>query len=188
MASEDFTNNPNYNHPEIKDNPEAMQPATEATKQALLDLITTKSEGGYSSQSEVSSRSLVFTEPKRGTISVTKFVDGASRDDPQRTASIRRVEWPGKLYGEQFVTNYFILKTPDGLQMEKHSHTSDPGKELLDSNDKPVEIYKAALNGIAKIAELRKAQAEEDELGLSFVSEQEAKALIALVEEAQPRQ
>ena len=188
MKPEDFTNGPNYTHPEITDNPEAMQPATEATKQALLDLITSKSEGGFSSPTEVSSKTLLFTEPERGTISIARFVDGASKDDPSRMARVHRVEWPGKLYGEQFITNYFILKTPDGLQIEKHSQTFDPDKELLRDGATPEEGYQAAINGLAKITATREAHKSEDELGLSFVSEKEAKDILALVTEAQPRQ
>lgn len=188
MAPEDFTNGPNYTHPEITDNPEAMQPATEATKQALLDLIETKSEGGYSSDTEVSSRTLLFDEPERGTISVARLVDGASKADPRQVARVHRVEWPGKVYGEQFITNYFILNTPDGLQIEKHSQTTDPDKERLIDDATPEEGYQAAINGLAKITATIEAHKTEDELGLSFVSEKEAKDIIALITEAQPRQ
>ena len=47
--------NPNHQpHPEVTANPEAMQPATEATKQALHDVVTAKSAGGYDSGYEVS--------------------------------------------------------------------------------------------------------------------------------------
>ena len=185
MSPEDFTNPNHSNHPEVVDNPEAMQPASEATKQALLDTVTTKSEGGYDFGSEVS-RTLVFPEAERGTVSVARFRDGASKDDPSRMARIHRVEWPAKVYGEQLITNYFVVNSPDGLQMEKHSHTFDPDKELLDDSATLEDTGVAATNGLAKILAMQKSQAVEDELGLSFVSEAEAKALLALVEEAQP--
>lgn len=188
MKPEDFTNGPNYTHPEITNAPEAMQPATEATKQALLDLITEKSKDGYSFDGEVSSKSLVFDEPAKGTISIAKLIDGASKDDPRRTARINRVEWPGKVYGEQLITNYFLLNTPDGLQIEKHSQTFDPSTELLRSDATPEEGYRMAVNGLAKIVATREAHKAEDELGLSFVSELEAKNILSLIEQAQPRQ
>lgn len=185
MSPEDFTNPNHNNHPEVSVNPEAMLPATEGTKQALLDTVTAKSEGGYDFGSEVS-KTLRFPEPERGTVSVARFRDGASRDDPSRMARIHRVEWPGKLYGEQLITNYFVLNSPDGLQMEKHSHTFDPDKELLDDSATLEDVAVAATSGLAKIVAMQKSQAVEDELGLSFVSEAEAKELLALVEEAQP--
>jgi len=185
MKPEDFIYGPNYTHPEITNAPEAMQPATEATKQALLDLITEKSKGGYSFDGEVSSKTLVFDEPDKGTISIAKLIDGASKDDPKRTARICRVEWPGKVYGEQLITNYFLLKTPDGLQIEKHSHTFDPSTELLRSGATLEESIKMALNGLAKIVATREADKAENELGLSFVSELEAKNILSLIEQAQ---
>jgi len=188
MKPEDFTNGPKYTHPEITSSPEAMQPATEVTKRAMLDLITEKSKGGYSSEQEVSSKTLVFDEPAKGTIGIARLVDGASRDDPRRIARVHRVEWLGKVYGEQFITNYFLLSTPDGLQIEKHSQTFNPDTELLSSNVTPKEKYRMALNGLAKIAATREAHQAEDELGLSFVSEQEAKNVLSLIEQAQPRQ
>ena len=179
--------NPNHSpHPEVTANPEAMQPATEATKQALLDAVTAKSAGGYDSGSEVS-RTLRFDDDRKGTVSVARFRDGASKDDPSRMARIHRIEWPGKLYGSQLITNYFIVNSPDGLQMEKHSQTFDPDKELLKEGATLEEIGVAASNGLAKIIELQKAQAVEDELGLSFISEEEAKMVLGLVEEAQAR-
>lgn len=179
--------NPNHQtHPEVTSNPEAMQPATEATKHALLDAITVKSAGGHDCGSEVS-RTLLFDDDRKGTVGVTRFRDGASKDNPSRMAHIHRVEWPGKLYGEQLITNYFIINSPDGLQMEKHSQTSDPDKELLKGGATLDEARTAATNGLARIIALRKAQADEDELGLSFVSEEEAKMIFGLVEEAQAR-
>lgn len=71
--------------------------------------------------------------------------------------------------------------------MEKHSQTFDPDKELLRVGTTVEKGYKAAINGLAKIAETQKAHQAKDELGLSFVSEQEARDLVALIEEAQPR-
>lgn len=179
--------NPNHQpHPEVTSNPEAMQPATEETKQALLDVVTAKSAGGYENSSGVG-RTLRFDDDTKGTIGVNRFRDGASLDDPSRLARVTRVEWPGKLYGEQLITNYFIVNSPDGLQMEKHSQTFDPNKELLKEGATLDEIGVAATNGLAKIIELQKAQAVEDELGLSFISEEEAKMVLELVEEAQAR-
>lgn len=179
--------NPNHHyHPEVASNPEAMRPASEETKQALLDIVSSKSAGGYENSTGVG-RDLRFDDDRKGTIGVNRFRDGASLDDPSRLARITRIEWPGELYGKQLITNYFILNTPDGLQMEKHSQTSDPRKELLSDNASLADIFNAAQSGLARIAELRKAQAIEDELGLSFVSEEEAQALLSLVEEAQIR-
>ncbi|MEI7683108.1 MAG: hypothetical protein WCJ24_02295, partial [Candidatus Saccharibacteria bacterium] len=159
-------------------------PATQQTKQALLDVIIDKSEGGLEF-GETTMKTLKFVQPERGTLTVSKYRKGESKDDPNRLGQVMRVEWPGKLYGEQLITNYFILNSPDGLQMEKHSHTSNPSKEMLGSDATLDDVYSSAINGIAKIGQMRESQTLEDELGLSFVSEAEARDILALVQEAQ---
>jgi len=162
-----------------------MQPPTDATKQTLLNLVREKAQGGYEHGGRTG-KSLVFDDPAKGTIGVSTFAEGTSLDNPNRMVGINRVEWLGKVYGEQLVTNYFVLKTPDGPHIEKHSHTFDPSKEMLRSGATPKQALAAALNGLQKITEMQRAAKEEDALGLSFVSEQEAKSLVSLVQEAQP--
>ena len=185
MTPDDFSHWPKHSHPEITDNPEAMQPATEKTKQALLDLVREKSRGGHDDGTCIL-KSLAFDDLTKGTLNINSYRENASRDNPNRLVGIHRAEWLAELYGERLITNYFILKTPDGLHIEKHTQTSNPRKEWLDDSATMEDVYHAALNGMAKIAELKKAHAAEDELGLSFVSEQEAKVLLSLVQEAHP--
>ncbi len=160
-------------HPEVADNPEAMQPATEASKQALLDLIATN---------PADDRTLAFAEEAKGRIQTTNFPE----DVFPRLASIRRVEWPDNTYGKQLVTNYSIVASPDGPQIEKHVHTFDPSTELANIDTNANDGSSLLTSALIRMRAQRASSTDEDELGLSFVSEAETKALIALLEEAHP--
>ena len=181
MSPEDFTNPNQSNHPEVSGATLEMQRPEQVTLRHLLHEITDKTKDGIDFGNGSVGADLHYPDQQTGAASVTRFEKGTSRDNPDRVGLIHRRERVGN-NGDRVITNYFILDTPDGLQMEKHSHTSNP-REMLDARATPEEGMLAALSGLAKIAELQKAHAVEDELGLSFVSEQEARDLLGLLDQ-----
>lgn len=184
MSPEDFTNDPKQSHPEVAENPEAMQPAEQVTLRHLLGEVTNKSKGGYEDD-ESFMADLHYPDSEYGAATITRFKDGASRDDPARLAGIHCSSDVGN-EGDRVHTNYFILKTPDGLHIEKHSHNSNYRREMPSMDASIEEIGASALQGIQRINEMQEAQKVEDELGLSFVSEQEARQLLELLDATEP--
>jgi hypothetical protein len=184
MTPEDFTSPNNGNHPEVSGTPLEMQRPEQVTLRHLLSDITNISANGYEHSDSIGI-SVHYPDSQYGAASIRRFKDRASRDDPNRLAGITHIDRVGD-NGDEVITNYFILDSPDGLQIEKHSHTSNPSKEMLREGASLDEIGAAALNGLAKIAEMKKSQVEEDEMGLSFVSEQEARDLLKLLSDTVP--
>lgn len=170
-----------------KNKKEIHLPASAITKQMLLDIIIAKSAGGSDFEDQIL-QTLFFDDDRKGTITVCRFYDGASLDNPRRMAQISRIQWPGELYGVQLITNYLILKAPNGLELEKHSLISDPRGEMLFGIQTMEDIEAAATRTLAKIEQQMDTEAIENELGLSSVSEEEAKMILALVEEAKERE
>lgn len=104
--------------------------------------------------------------------------------DPQleRIGSIHRVERPSpdSDSGQRLITNYSIDANHFGvLELRKHSHSFGPEDIRGASSD-----WHTIGHQIAQQAE---AEASEDDIGLSFVSEAEARRLIALITEGQAR-
>jgi hypothetical protein len=186
MAPEDITGQPDESHPEVSDNPEDMFPASEHTKQSLLDEVNNKLDGIPEDHNRTAI-GLSFPEPERGTLTVERYKEGTNSNDARRVALIHRIEWPGKLYGERLIANFFLLRSPDGLQMEKFTTRESPTARAHQS-DSLDEVQQKARELLASIPDIREAQAAERELGLSFVSERDAKDLLALLIEAQPIQ
>ena len=185
MTPEDFINGPDQNHPEVASNPEAMKRAEQVTLRHLLHVITDKARYGYERDGRQGvdlHRPGEFT----GVATVYRIEKGTSSDNPNRVGQIHRGELVGD-NGDKVITNWFILDTPDGLQIEKHSQTSNQN-EMLGNKATLEDIYHSAVSGIAKIAELQKAHSAEDELGLSFVSEQEARELLIFLDPLEPTQ
>lgn len=186
MTPEDFTNPNNGNHPEVTGATLEMQRPEQVTLRHLLSDITnlTGTTNGYEFDT-YTGVSMHYPDSAYGTASIRRFKDRASLDDPNRLAGITHIDRVGD-NGDEVITNYFILDSPDGLQIEKHSHTANPSKDMLQEGASLDEIGVAALNGIARIAEMKKSQAVEDEMGLSFVSEQEARDLLKLLSDTVP--
>ena len=186
MNPEDFTNSNHGNHPEVSGAALEMQHPEQVTLRHLLSDITniTGTDNAYEFN-DSRGVSMHYPDSQLGTASVSRFKDRASLDDPNRLASINHIEHVGD-EGDQIITNYFILDSPDGLHIEKHSQAANPRKEMLRPNATRDEITTAAMNSLAKIAEMKKSEAEEDALGLSFVSEQEARNLLKLLDDVVP--
>lgn len=185
MSSEDFTNpNPN-NHPEVSGATLEIQRPEQVTLRHLLHEISEKSANGSNLSNDRFGTDLHYPDQQTGAATVYRIEKGTSRHNPDRVGQIHVREKVGN-DGDEVMTNYFILDTPDGLHMEKHSHTANPRKEMLSHNATLDEIAVAAMNGIAKIAEMRQSQEEEDALGLSFVSEQEARNLLGFLDQLEP--
>ena len=183
MSPENFTNPNNNSQPEVSGDALKMQRPGQVTLSHLLHEITDKTKDGIDHEDGSISADLGYPGQHLGVATVFRIEKGTSRDDPNRVGQIHRREGVGD-NGDR-ITNYFISDTPDGLHMEKHSQTSNP-RESLDDRATPEELQ-AALSGLAKIAEeLQKAHAVEDKLGLSFVSEQEARELIGLLGQLGP--
>lgn len=184
MRPEDFSNPNSSNHPEVSGATLEMQLPEQVTLRHLLHEITNKTSDGIDYGNGTTGADLRYPDPQTGAASVMRIEKGTNRSDPRRVGLIHHREKVGDS-GDQVITNYFILDTPDGLQMEKHNQTSNPNKMLSDRAT-PEEDLLATLSGLAKSAELQKAHAIEDELGLSFVSEQEARDLLGFLDQLEP--
>jgi hypothetical protein len=147
-----------------------MLPAEQVTLRHLLGGITNLTKDGYEDHNSLGIR-MHHPDPAYGETSIKRFKDGASCDDPSRLAGITLAEHVGE--DDRIITNYFILDTPDGLHIEKRSHSYNLRNLVL----KPSE-------GIKRSEERQQAQPVEDELGLSFVSEQEARGLLSFLDES----
>lgn len=176
--------NPNHQpHPEVTSNPEAMQPASEATKKALLDAVTAKSAGGTVIGYSVN-RSLFNGKDPKAVLLVAKFEEGKDITDARR---IGQVYFPRGLDGgSDGATSYFLVRIPDGLHIERSTPVVPP---TLEEAGVSVDSSRADLLLAGMKIGIQKAEAErlEREMGLDFVSEEEAKIVLGLVEKAQAR-
>lgn len=184
MSFEDFFNLNHQSHPEINANPEAMQPATEATKKALLEVVAVKAVGGTVIGASVN-RSLFETEEDpKATLMVATFEKGSDTSDSRR---LGQVHFPRGLHGDSdSPTNYFLVRIPDGLHIEKSTPVKLPNLEeagvSIDSSREDLVLAGMKIGRDKAIAVLL-----ERELGLDFVSEEEAKTVLGLVEKSQAR-
>ena len=91
-------------------------------------------------------------------------------------------------------TFYWIIKTKDGVGMEKHSELLDTGGMINSTLNGFDDLENGSKEGMYKfideLEKLTKARQEshrkERELGLTVVTEEEAKSLLALLEKSQP--
>jgi hypothetical protein len=181
MNFENLGDESNHTHPEVTTSPEAMQRPRQTTLRNLMQIITDKTQDEREKNGE-KAKSLVgpgeFMDAATATVrTITK---GTRTDHTEYVGQIHREERVGN-DGDTVFTNWFILDTPDGLHIEKHVH-ADNLEEYFKVHSSSEELYLSLLGRFKELAELEKASAEENELGLSFVSEQEARELIAFLE------
>lgn len=183
MTPEEFINGPKLNHPEAQSNPEELQPATESIKNALLELVTQKARSGNEYGNSYGNDLRLPAKSKFDALSITRFKDGVITDGQNRLATFTCVKRTENSRQRQ-ITNYFLIDAPDGVQIEKFSHVSIPYMASLNSllgNSAPPQPDIPKL-----IDERTEARGIENELGLTFVSDQEAQELFKLLEQSRP--
>lgn len=163
-----------------------MKHPEQVTLRHLLHEITDKSRNGTDRNGERGA-DLVHPGGTRGAATVYRIEKGTSKDNPNRVGRIHIAENVGD-NGNEVITNYFILDTPDGLQIEKYSLISNIEETVkkLGAIATIDETIDDVLQSIARINDLEKSYAAQDELGLSFVSEQEARDLLHLLDDLEP--
>ncbi len=192
MKQENYINSSDDIYSEVTDTSETIQPATEVTKQALLDLITEKSKDGYTFEKEVMSKTLFFDKPTKGTIGIAKSADDVLKDSSiEHPAYTVRVEWSQWLnedvYNKFSILNYSIFDTSDGLKIEKFHQNLQHYNESLRPDLIPEDKF--VVNGLARAIKTHKTTDQlNNKPHNNFVSEKETKNLLSLIEQAQPEQ
>ena len=184
MISENFPGGGNSNHPEVTGNLLETKHAEQVTLRHLLGVITDKSKDGFDRGDRLAA-DLHRPGENVGAATVYRFVEGADKNDPTRVGQIHISENVGT-NGDSVITNYFILGTPDGLEIEKRGQTMNYNEMMLPLGATVDEIRAASLRGLQRVRETIATQAEEAELGLSFVSEQECRDLLTLLDDTEP--
>ena len=159
MPYEQFPN-PGDNHPEVIQDPDAVRPAEQLTLVSLLIAINEQTHlhtgaNGYNPQ---------------------VFKKGDRPDRPNAIAQLTRIK---KLApGLVATTNWFISSIPDGFHIDKHTHVLPSRTASLRSTPQDrMKLAKEMLDGFAASQE---SSATQDTLGMSFVSEKEARSLLDL--------
>lgn len=121
-----------------------------------------------------------------GTTTLRSFEIGFHPDNQNLLAQITTREDVGK-HNNRLITNYLVFQAPDGLEIKGYSTTDIKDTSILDPDLTKPHARIAYSEENRRRKELRKdtiiARSEEDELGLSFVSEQQATDLLDFVKQ-----
>jgi hypothetical protein len=186
MSPEDFTHGPKQDHPEIASDPEAAQPAQQKTIKSLLDAITNKTTHFTSPYDYDGKKSISTHRPGESVCAATleRFEKGVSSDHPDCVGQVTRSTYDGGI-DKVVWENYFIIDIPDGLHIEKRSHSQDSDNYL-----KVGASWEQFIGSIAALREdirsIKESEPIENELGLTFVSEKEANDLLAFIDPLEP--
>lgn len=183
MNPEDFSKQRN-DHPEVLANPELMQPPEQETIADLVFAIMQKTDHKDYLPNGEKGADLHRVNETMGAATVYLKKKGTDRNDPKRIAQVHLRKRVGST-GSTVITNYFVLSIPDGLHIEKHSQMSN-NDNILREGASMEEIRLSAQQGIEMIQKTIASDREEDELGLSFVSEAETRGLVTLLEGLEP--
>ena len=175
MEPHDFELSPE--HPEFETQ-EAMSHASQETLENLYEAIAKKLVSGKSMTS------LFLPGEQRSAATVSVFAKGANKTDPTRIGQIHTSELINE--NEGIATNYFILDTPDGLQIEKHRQVYD-NRDLLTGEESQQQKFAKLRSGLTRAHQVIESIKVQTALGFSFVSEQEAEELIGFVEPLAPK-
>lgn len=192
MTPEDIINPNEGNrpqHPEVAENPEAAMPASEQSKRDLLEAIDGQLERrstreGFNTGEVRKGRDLV--DASGNPLTVTRYLSG--RED-NRVADVIQTVFPTE--GGREVNRYEISKIPDGLSVEKLFHSwgaSDSAGIVTELPRDPKAVIEAIDDQVAKLNEMVAAQEQERELGLTFASEKDVKAITQIIQEARPHE
>ena len=173
-------------HPEVIEDIEATIPATEQSKQALVEAIDDQLAGKSTREfkGEVS-KGRDMRDPDGNPLSVWRYLDGR-----ENMATVTHTVWiDGRPDGANSRTNYHIKRIPDGLSVEKFYHeesAAERKKQFGDLSGDPAKAIEAIEGKIAELSQMVAAQQDERELGLTFVSERDVKNITQLIKSATP--
>lgn len=179
MSPESFSDNYDQRQPEVADNPEAVQPAEQLTLQHLLAVITDKSKDGIGQSGE---RVAYLHAPgeKAGAATVWQIPIGTYRDHPECIGRINRLQNVDN-DGGQIGTDYYILKKPKGLDIEKFIKPYNAPKDFRKIKMSPQDKARFATEGLRMIA-----ASLQSEITKGAVSEQETRSLLTLLDPLVP--
>jgi len=165
----DFENEPHESeHPEISSDPETMLPVSQATKGTLVETV----KGKLGSQT---SRLYEIDDDEFDTLSMSWDETGHTITQPlvgyNAIGGVTLFDRGGD--NDRGETSYWFRKAPDGIQLEKFTGAL-PDAQTLKDMTKPLANL-----------EHRVAVDSERELGLTFVSEAEARRVLGLANGAQ---
>ncbi|HSX45139.1 MAG TPA: hypothetical protein VLF39_03500 [Candidatus Saccharimonadales bacterium] len=171
-------------HPEIDDSLEAMQPVTEATKTALVELVSNK-VGELLPKTIWKSRKLQRPNHYAEIINVMRYGPTASRNPAGKVIEVS-VYHDSSDQPEFLKTTFTVSESPDGLQMSRQTKLHKPIMSLGQWAQAKSIASVLGTNESQKLQAEREDQSLENELGLSFVSEADAQEVMTIVSEAHP--
>ena len=177
MTHENFAGMPRREHPEVKENPEAMWPATQETQRGLRDAIVHKTR--YQAEKNGKRNADLYKRPDAvfPDASVQFMAKGTFKQYPDAIGYIRRREAVPTTHS-CVTTSYYIEDLPDGLHISKFIQGMSAAEATTLFQGAPEDEVRV----LAEIAKLQirtvRAQAAERALGLDFVSEYEASQLL----------
>lgn len=178
-------------HPEIDSNPESMQHAQQVTLRHLLNVINVKT---WDVQEENGRAGMDLWVPGSswGAATVSRTRKGLDQYEP---LLVGRISIPDRVAGNTVSTHYTILDCPDGLEISKWSMAhqqlhEQPSPMLPDEYGfRPPDrecLWLSLKTELAEIEASKAVSAEENELGLNFVSEQEARDVLSFLTPLEP--
>ncbi len=155
-------------HPEVQSNPEDLLPVSAVTRDRILAMLDEKLQGSSEEKDY-----FIQGNPEYSSLALSS---GQSDRLPADVVALIELALPGQNNDIVAWQEYRVIKTPDGIQFEKRLNSADrvhiqnfPDPDAIEMRD-------------AEFERNEKAFQEERELGLTFVSEHDAKELANLLE------
>lgn len=184
MPPEDELNDPDgyaARHPEAAESPETALPATEFSKRQIVERVEVEAKAGKQRDDGSWEASKISAD---GRTRLKVYLFAAPEEDGQVASVVATTEYNEK-DGTGLDTGYRIMRVPDGLHIERgvqdHIDLREPRPNPLRTHE---EIVASARDALADGDRRREAREHEQELGLHFFSEQDAKDLLVLLADA----
>jgi len=189
MSPEDFTGKSKTSHPEAQ-NPSELQTANQDILTELLSLVAERTADGiwradaWGFGGDGVEQSLEITTGERGIIQLNDYRGGSLDWSRNHLAKITVTRWVNIPGGKGFYTEYNLSRSPDGLRIDKTQGASLPDESLIGMSKREVEALIAEIKD--RVDKENIGKHEENELGLTLVSQQEAEDLLAEIAKASP--
>lgn len=198
--------NPHPVHPEVAEDPEAFMPVEQVTLRHIMVELTNK----VSSATGAAQKFATLHDPGTGRIvaNAYRMDPGTLEEDPEKVGSIVFRE-AGK-GNSDVITDYRLYEIPDGFHIAKYTHmvpspfiptrqmaerlkqagrldlSNAPAPPSLEGQLEQSRINELAVQSLKSVFARNESRATQDALGLSFVSETEARDLLARVTPLRP--
>lgn len=172
--------NTNYKkHPEVHDPLEVQEPE-QVTLRILMSEITNRTAEADKKGNGIWTTEVAIPN-EREPVVLERTEKDALPEDPNRTGSITFTRRIGtKHAGTDVIKRYVLRDTAEGLQLTEYFNVKMPKESLPSGNSDLEEAMGNSARAMREIEARETASIDEDEMGLSYCSEQDARELLEL--------